>query len=92
MNKNGFHYSFFLVTWTVFSIWSAAITGTMIFLEFPNMMESAKLGIFLWRLLEKENMRTVVLATLNTILHEDSKELFSMDLLHEIFADRQSLP
>ena len=49
------------------------------------MMEATKLGIFFGRLLEKENMRTVVLATLNTILHEDNEGLFSMNLLHKIF-------
>ena len=51
----------------------------------PKMMEATKLGIFFGRLLEKEHMRTFVLATLNTILHKDNEGLFSMDLLHEIF-------
>ena len=61
---------------------------TFSFLHFclpPNMMEAAKLGIFFWRLLEKENMRTFVLATLNTMLYEESKVKYNMDLLNEIF-------
>ena len=48
-------------------------------------MEAAKLGRFYSKLLEKENMRTVVVATLNTMLHD--KVQHSSHLLDAIFAE-----
>ena len=51
----------------------------------PNVMESAQLGFFYSTLLEKENMRTVVVATLNTML--DDEVQYSSHLLDDIFAE-----
>ena len=48
-------------------------------------MEAAKLGFFYSKLLSKENMRTVVVATLNTML--DNEVQYSSHLLDDIFAE-----
>ena len=48
-------------------------------------MEAAKLGRFYSTLLEKENMRTVVVATLNTMLDDEVE--YNSNLLDDIFAE-----
>ena len=48
-----------------------------------HLVEAVKLGVFYENLLEHENLRTVVMATMNNIMPDNQFE--NMNLLHEFF-------
>ena len=66
------------------------LVETFSFLHFcstPKLIEAVKLGTFLKKLLGEKNAKTLLSATVNTMLQGNVKSTSNKDILHQIFDD-----